>query len=313
MNVDVVKANAVLTANRTKLLVDKHSPEILLALGIVGVVSSTVMACKATLKAPAILDEARDNFSKIDLALETIDNPEIYNEEDYRKDKVIASAQFLMKMLEIYGPAIVVGVISIGMLVGSNRILSRRNAAILSAYKLIDESFKQYRKRVVDELGPDVDKYFRFKKKTDKPLRIVDKKGKEVDFDEMEVDLPGELVDDADEQYPSVYARYFDSSSTQWRKDHSTNQFFLKSQQNYANDLLRVRGHVFLNEVYDSLGIPRSQAGAVVGWVKGHGDDFIDFDIYNPVNEENVDYINGYNQAAILLDFNVDGVIYDMI
>jgi hypothetical protein len=111
---------------------------------------------------------------------------------------------------------------------------------------------------------------------------------------------------------PSGYARFFDESSVQWRSDYTHNTFFLKTQQNYANDLLKIQGHVFLNEVYDLLGLPRSSAGALVGWVyEGDdiGDNYIDFGIFAP---ENVDALNGY-VPRFLLDFNVDGVIYDAI
>ena len=90
------------------------------------------------------------------------------------------------------------------------------------------------------------------------------------------------------------------------------NLFFLKAQQTNANVQLTVRGHVFLNEVYDMLGLPRTAAGAIVGWVRGNGDDVIDFGIWDN-NDINSDFVNGYNRSKILLDFNVDGVIYDII
>jgi hypothetical protein len=86
---------------------------------------------------------------------------------------------------------------------------------------------------------------------------------------------------------------------------------FIRSQQNYANDLLNARGHVFLNEVYDMLGIERTSAGAVVGWVRGNGDNEIDFGVLNDLHSGQR-FING-DERSVLLDFNVDGVVYDLI
>ena len=91
---------------------------------------------------------------------------------------------------------------------------------------------------------------------------------------------------------------------------------FLKDQQRYANDILKSKGHLFLNEVYDMLSIPRTKAGQVVGWIYDEkhpvGDNFVDFGIYDIYNERARDFVNGY-ERTILLDFNVDGNILDMI
>ncbi|MCA1800666.1 MAG: DUF6353 family protein, partial [Actinobacteria bacterium] len=112
---------------------------------------------------------------------------------------------------------------------------------------------------------------------------------------------------------PSIYARYFDEGSTVWSRERDYNRLRIRAIQNYANDMLKARGHLFLNEVYDELGLPRSRAGAVVGWVMSKsGDNFVDFGIYNQENERARAFVNGQEQS-ILLDFNVDGVIYDLL
>ena len=90
---------------------------------------------------------------------------------------------------------------------------------------------------------------------------------------------------------------------------------FLRKQQEWANELLKSRGHVFLNEVYDMLGIPRTKSGQIVGWVYNsndeYSDNYIDFGVYDGGARSRA-FVNGY-EKAILLDFNVDGVIYDLI
>jgi hypothetical protein len=75
--------------------------------------------------------------------------------------------------------------------------------------------------------------------------------------------------------------------------------------------MLKARGHLFLNEVYDSLGMPRSEAGAVVGWIMGAGDDYVNFGVLIDNDMCIVDFF--YADDEILLDFNVDGVIFDKI
>lgn len=111
----------------------------------------------------------------------------------------------------------------------------------------------------------------------------------------------------------SIYARFFNSSCADWCKDAEMNLHFLRLQEQRATEVLMSRGYLFLNDVYDMLGIPRSKSGQVVGWVYDKdnpvGDNFVDFAIYN---ERNADFVNGYERTA-LLDFNVDGNILDYL
>ena len=305
---------------RVQLLVKKHSPELLLFGGIVGVVGGTVLACRATLKAPAIINEAKAMVKAIDVIAEAEKGQ--HPEQEVQKAKLIVTLQSGFELGRLYTPSMIVLGVSIGMLVGSNRILSRRNVALVGAYKAVDEAFKRYRGRVRDELGDDVDMYLRYKKPRKGGIQVLDDKKKLIKFDEEDnIDLSGELLDEdqltsSELQkmgMPSQYAVFFDTDSPQWRTDTIYNEFFLKAQQNYANQLLQTRGHVFLNEIYDGLGIERSKEGAVVGWVKDHGDNFVDFDIYNPFNAPSGEIKPGPSTKQMLLDFNVDGVIYDLI
>lgn len=112
----------------------------------------------------------------------------------------------------------------------------------------------------------------------------------------------------------SPYARWFDRDCDNHKiRDSVYNLYFLRCQQNYANDKLRSRGYLFLNEVYDMIGIPRTRVGQVVGWVYDErnpvGDNFVDFGIYE---DRNAAFINGYVDK-VLLDFNVDGNILDAL
>lgn len=305
MDVNNVKNVVVKSLNRGGLIASKYSPQILLGLGIAGVVTSTVLACKATLKVNAVMDETQVNIDKVHKGAETLD-PALYSKQDYQKDLVLAYGQRGLGLAKLYGPSVLIGVAGISCLLGSHIVLSKRNIAMMAAYKLVEESFSKYRERVTTELGSDKDRMFKYGITQETVTEtVVDGDGKKT---KQKV-----VVENCDPNNVSAYAKFFDETSTQWQKDGTLNHFFLTSQQNYANDLLKHRGHIFLNEVYDMIGVPRTKAGAVVGWVldKG-GDGFVDFGIYNPFNSAGRDFVNGY-ERSILLDFNVDGVIYDLI
>jgi hypothetical protein len=291
-----------------RLMVKKYSPEILMGLGIVGVVTSTVMACKATLKVEDILDEAKATMEDVDHVLE---NPELfegsYTPEDAKKDKSIVYVQTGVKLVKLYAPSIALGVISISALLGSHKIMKQRNVAVVAAYNGLKMTFDNYRRRVIEEFGEDKDRDYRYGlRKEEVEVIETDKNGKEK--------KTKKIATVVDPNHISPYARFFDETSTEWSKTPEYNRIFLQAQQNYANNLLQARGHLFLNEVYDMLGWAdnRTQAGAVVGWVLSDDDDadnYVDFGIFNP---ENSDFVNGL-EGSVLLDFNVQGVIYDKI
>lgn len=301
-----VKGLVVKATGRTGLVLKKYSPEILMGVGIVGIIGSTVMACKATLKVEEVVDEAKETLDKIHKAHDDENiTEEIYSEQDYKKDLVITYTQTGVKFIKLYGPAVTLGAASIGCLLGAHGILKKRNVALMAAYKAVEQSFGDYRQRVREELGEEKDRRYHLGLKEETVTEeTVDANGKK-----KKVKKTVEVVDP---NKISQYARFFDDSSSQWSNVPEHNLVFLKAQQNFANDLLNSRGHVFLNEVYDMLGIPRSSAGAIVGWVKGEGDDFVDFGIFNRDDEKVRDFVNGY-ETNIMLDFNVTGVIYDLI
>ena len=309
MNMNSIMTTLTRSLFRSGLKLKKHSPEILLVAGIVGAVTSAVMACKATLKANDIVEESR---TQIDTIHEVSENPEMaekYSEEDKKKDLAIVYTQTAVKFIKLYGPSVLLGVASLGCMVGSNRILNKRNVALAAAYATVDKGFKEYRGRVIERFGKELDKDLRYNIKAQEFEKVtVDDNGNET--------VTTETVDVADPNHYSPYAIVFDDGNTGWDKDPELTKFFLIQQQNYANDLLKSRGHLFLNEVYDMLGAKRTKAGAQVGWVydekNASGDNFVDFGIFDINNPKARDFVNGY-ERVIILDFNVDGVILDLI
>jgi hypothetical protein len=308
MDVKSITTVALRSATRAGLVVKKYSPEILTVTGIVGVVGSTVLACKSTLKVEDVLDEHAHNQEMIESVHDgsiKIPEDQSYSETDYKKDCLTNKVQTAVKIGKLYAPAIILGTASIGCILGGHYILSKRNVALLSAYKLADETLKKYRDRVVKELGVDMDKKFYYGVEEKEVTETVTQKNGKT----KEVTKKVEVANNE----PSRYARFFDELNPNWDHDPSQNKYFLECVQNLMNDTLKTRGHIFLNEVYDALGMQRSKEGAVVGWIydKNH-DGYVDFNVFDGMNREKREFVNEY-EPSILLDFNVDGVIYDLI
>ena len=303
-----IKESLMKTYKRTELKVRKHSPEILAGVGVVGVIASTVMACKATTKLSYILEESKDQLDQIKTVAVDPAYADKYSEDDAKKDTTITYVQTGVKVAKLYAPSVILCAGSLGCLLASNNILKKRNAALSAAYMTVDKSFKEYRKRVADRFGEEVEKEIRYNIKA-KEVTAVDENGNEVTE-------TVKIMDGTDDPNTySDYARFFDESCAAWQNDAEYNLTFLKAQQQYANDLLKSRGRLFLNEVYRMLGIDETKAGQVVGWVYNPdnptGDNFVDFGIYNMQRERVRAFVNGY-EPNILLDFNVDGVIWDL-
>lgn len=279
-----------LGAGRTQLVLKKNSPHILFAAGIVGVVGGTYLACRATLRVSETLDKVKDDLNAVESVKQASISMRTYNETDHRKDLAYVYTKGGVELVKLYGPAVIVGSLGIAALTGSHVQLTKRNAALVAAYAALQEAYHNYRARVREEIGEEreLEIYQAHETKT----------------------IEGKKIQTWDPNRHSPYAVFFDEYSPNWEKDPELNRLFIQCQQQYANNLLRSRGHVFLNEIYDMLGVDRSKAGAVVGWVIGKdGDNFIDFGIFEP---ENSRFVNGM-ERSILLDFNVDGVIYDKI
>lgn len=307
--------------SKTSFQLKKHSPEILVVAGVIGVVTSAVMACKATTKVDKILENTKNNIDKIHTATETgvTKAGEPYSVEDSKKDRTLIYVQTGVKFAKLYGPSVVLGALSITSILASNNILRKRNVALGAAYAAIDKGFKEYRSRVIERFGEEVDRELKYNLKAKKfDETVIDEEtGKE-----KKVKKNGFVVSPVD---ISGYARFFEKYTQDedgnsilnphWESNNEYNLMFIKAQERYANDLLKAKKRVFLNEVYEMLGLPRTKAGQIVGWVydpeNPKGDNYIDFGLYSD-NLSYSDYVNGFDQA-ILLDFNVDGNIWDLM
>ena len=275
---------------RAGLVLSKHAPTILTAAGTVGFIGTTVLASKATLKVEETVAEETALLVKVHEAQE--DGK--LTDKDATHDKVVLYTRMSTKLAKLYAPALILGAASIASLITGHGIMLKRNASLAAAYAAVDQAFKTYKKKVESKFGKDA------------VLEALSSVAEEdLTKDEMTVESVAAVND------VSPYGVIFDDTNVNWSADEDLAMLHLKCQQQYANDILNTRGHIFLNEVYKMLGFPHTPAGAVTGWVKGNGDDFIDFNIFDGMFEGEDQ--NGRTVTKWALDFNVDGVMYDKI
>lgn len=309
MNTTAIMSKVTASVSRMNFKLKKHSPEILVVTGVVGVVTSAVMACKATTKLDDILSESREKVEKIHEVAEDESYADRYSPEDAKKDLTIVYTQTALKVAKLYAPSVIFGALSIGCILTSNNILRKRNVALGAAYAALDKGFKDYRGRVIERFGEEVDRQLKYNLK---PQKIEETETDPETGKTKKVKKTVQTTDGID--LGSPYARFYDDGCKGWEKNAELNLLFLRAEQSFANDRLRARGYLFLNEVYERLGIPTTKAGQCVGWIydpknpNHKGDNFVDFGIYDMYREKARDFVNG-RERVILLDFNVDGDI----
>lgn len=299
------------TFHRASFKVKKHSPELFLIAGIAGVVASAVMACKATTKVSAIVEDTKDNIDAIHEGMEKGEiNGVEYTEEDGKKDLTIVYAHTAIDFVKLYGPAVALGTVSIVSILASHNVMRKRNIALAAAYATVDQSFKEYRGRLIERFGQELDRELKYNIKSKEiEERVVDEDGNEtVVTKTVQVIDPG--------KHYSEYSRIFDEYCIGWEKNAEINKSFLLQQQSYANRKLQEQGYLFLNDVYEMLGYPKTAAGQVVGWVYDTenpvGDNFVDFGLYDIYNESARNFVN-CRERSVIIDFNVDGNILQYI
>ncbi len=306
--------------NKMGFKLKKHSPEILVVAGVIGTIASTVMACKATTKVSDILEKAKEDINSIHDCAANEEFVEEYTPEDVKKDLTIVYVQTGIKLAKLYAPAVVLGALSLSSILASNNILRKRNVALAAAYATVDKGFKEYRNHVVERFGEEVDRELKHGIKAKKIEKvIVGEDGKEKKVKET--------ISVVERDSWSDYSFFFEESNPYWEKDGNYNRMFLLAQQQYANDKLRANGYLFLNDVLDTLGIPRTKAGQIVGWVYNpdnpNGDNYVDFGIYETYRRDEESFVkdkamrerfgNEVYERVVLLDFNVDGNILDLM
>jgi hypothetical protein len=292
----------------------KHSPEILIVTGIVGVVASTVMACKATTKVNEVVKKGKAAINDVhDKAADVeagIISAEEYTPEIQRKELTVAYAKTGFELVKLYAPAVTIGALSLTAIISSNNILRKRNVALAAAYASTDKLFKEYRGRVVDRFGKEIDRELRYNIKT----KEIEETTTTEDGSEV---TQKKTVKVAEVPVYDEFTRIFDETCPCWVKNAEKNMFFLKQQERWANDKLRTQGYLFVNDIYESLGFDKTAAGQVVGWTYEKGnpesEGYVDFGIFDEAYvHRNSRFINGY-ERSIILSFNHEGNILEYV
>lgn len=282
-------------AAKQLLVLKKQAPHILFGAGVAGVVTSAVLACRATLKVSDKLDEIKLDVEGIkrDELRPYLSHHKGNAPVNTRRDLAFAYGRGVCSIGVLYAPAVIVGAASIAALTGSHVTLTRRNNALTAAYVTISKAFADYRDKVREELGEEKERELYRKSQVDV---VTNPDGSQT------------VVAKGDRHQ---YARIFDESNRNWQPNAESNRLFLEANQEHWNTYLRVHRVVMLNDVYRSLGFEPTEAGQLVGWVYASetGDNYVDFGIYQMSNADFV--LNG--DRTVLLDFNVDGIVYHLI
>ena len=289
---------------KAQLTVRKHSPEILMVAGVIGTVAGAVMACKETLELEDVLDECKQEKMELE---EQYAMCEEYSEDALKKDQVKLTIKQAVKIVKLYAPSIIMEATSIGVIFASNDIMRKRNASMAAAYATLNSMYKRYRQNVIESYGEEVDKDMRFGVKHEKVTEI-DEDGNKVKIDARIVDLDNTALAISDySRFFQAGCKGFDASSGRY------NLLYLKGIQAMFNNKLIADGYVMLNDVYRELGFDTIPEGWSIGWVYDEanpiGDNYIDFGLYEARNK-NQRAVNDW-EPVILMDFNVDGNLYE--
>lgn len=289
--------NAVSRAGgRTLLKINAGSPTILVVAGVVGLGATAVLAAKATRNIDPILNDHKQTRAEIGYVGDRQD-------EKGQRELVKLYTHTGWELTKLYGPTILVGSTSAVAVLGGHKILRGRQIATLAAYSGLAEQFNAYRKRIAQTLGDDLERSI-YEGARGEWKEDPERKG--------EYKLQPEY--DKDAQVGSYLTPWFDETNHNWTRDPVQNFLFLKGVQSHMNDMLQIRGHVFLNDVYDALMMPRRPEGAIAGWVwkSKSGDNVVDFGFMTGNDPQTIAFRNGV-ERSVRLNFNIDGTIWNLI
>lgn len=321
MSIKTVATRVTQKVGSQVMTVQRNSPVLLFGIGAIGITTTVVLACRATLKMSDILEEGEKKLAEVDQR--ELGPSEVLTDKQISRFKFKIKVGIAIDIAKEYAPSAIIGVISLGALTGSHVILSRRNASLTAAYTIVDRSFKEYRSRVREEFGAEKDAELRMGGFGIREIAEDGPNGVEVRH------ITGPDQEALQKNEGSSYGRVFaptlsdGTPNKNWRNAPHENTYFITSILNHARDNLEVSdtGVLFLNDVYDMLGFKRTKAGQHVGWVRGarfdeNGkqitDGYIDFGVWEDGMYKGKEWLNGHPKA-FYLDFNVDGVVSDFL
>lgn len=296
MNLSAIMPIVTKTTAKVGFQLSKHAPELLTYGGLATMIAGTGLTAKKSLRYLEIVSEPTlEDLVFIDQVKEDSDNGKTvdnYDDKMVRRDKFVVYSRLLVRTVKYYAVPIALTAVGTGMVISGHKMMVKRLAGALAAYGVLNEAYNNLKHKVMDSLDQET---------LDKVLEsdiVLDEKTK--------------LVDGERSKFVDPYVFIFDPSNVNF-STKSANEGFLRAQQRYFNDRLKARGFLFLNEVLESLGLPESRMGAIVGWMADDsvGDGYVSFGVSGAWNERidsEGEYVSDY-----ILDFNVDGPIIDRI
>lgn len=214
---------------KSQLFIKRNAPTILTVTGGIGVVTTSITAAKATPKAIRLLEEAREE-----------------KKEELTKIEKIKIAG------PVYIPTILMGTATIACIFGANILNKRHQAALVSAYAMIDSSYKEYRQKLKELYGEEAHEEI--------VNAIAVEKAREVGITANNLCTKTCLTDDESCGEPVLFYdewsnRYFESTIEQ-----------VIVAEYHTNRNFTLRGYLFLNELYSFLGLEETEYGNTVGW-----------------------------------------------
>ena len=316
MNLAIVKNGATRLLGAKSLVLKQHGPTIMVVTGTIGMGLAVIEGSRASLKLEGILNEHHNSMQLIedysqaadeDGVIHLAETDEVVTLKDLETDRIKVYGRTVSRLAKNYAPTITLLACSTVLILSGYNILNKRNAALAAAYKAVDESFRDYRKRMVEKYGEDVDMALNHNMEKTKVETIDESTGKKK---KTTVDTFTESAK------ADMYSRLFTGDCLNWHNNMDFNFDYLEAMEKHANNMLKSHGHLFLNEVFDMLGYPRTDVGAVSGWryYTEEGDGEV---MFNPKEIWNtITALSGAKvpDKSILLSFNVDpGTIYDKL
>lgn len=224
----MVKPNLASLIKTAKVVVNKRSPEILMGVGIAGMITTTFLAVQATPKAMALIEEEKLRRYK-----ET-------------EDDTISKVDIVKVAWRLYVPSVVTGVVSITCLAGANSVNTRRTAALAAAYQISETALTEYREKVVETIGEKKEQVVRDKVAKDR----IEKNP--VTKSEVIITNDGSTL-----CFDPISGRYFKSTIEKIKKvENNLNKRMLHD----------ITGYVSLNEFYSELNLDCTAIGDDLGW-----------------------------------------------
>lgn len=301
-------------AGGSGLFLKAHAPEIMVGGGVAGFVVTVISACKATGKAHEILEAKEEALTANDRCYQE----KTLNAGEYEENAKIINRNAKWALIKAYTPTATGLAVSVILVLGGYRMINGRLVKTAAAYKILEDGFGRYRENVRDEFGEETD-WRMLNSIRPERLEAAEKEreaNREAEADRKRKKRNREKRRTAHQE---VYSKFFDQYSDRWRRSWTPEQVweYLRQKQREANDMLSIRKHIFLNEVYDLLGLDRTEEGAVVGWIltKNNPDSHVDFGLDSMPDEARRKFLSAERNEdiKIWLHFNPDGLIYNLI